>query len=401
MTNVIRWVVVAVLVGHGLIHLLGAAKGLGWAEVSRLEGPIGPGLGAVWLLAAVLVLVSAGFMAAGTPTWWWAVALGGAAVSQVAISTSWNDAKAGTAVNVVLVLAAAYAFVSVGPASLQAQWREQASQALTASDRRPALVTEMDLADLPVPIAAYVRRSGAVGQPRVTSFAASFHGRIRSGPSEPWMTFTGRQVNTYGSRPQRVFILDATRSGLPVTVLHQFADARATMRAKVLSLVPVVDAAGPEMDQGETVTVFNDLVVFAPGAIVDAPIRWTAMDATHVRGVFTNGDLSVSAVLTFDTDHRLVDFTSLDRLRASSDGKSFTALSWSTPLSGHRDFGGHLLPRLGEARWDAPLPEGSFTYVELDLDDIAYNVRDLGCFSAGGMAVTHRPQGQLPAPAAP
>ena len=143
MTNVIRWVVVAVLVGHGLIHLLGAAKGLGWAEVSQLKGPIGPALGAIWLLAAVLVLVAAGLVAAGAPTWWWAVALGGAAVSQVAISTSWNDAKAGTAVNVVLVLAAAYAFVSVGPASFHAQWREQASQALTASDPRPALVTEI------------------------------------------------------------------------------------------------------------------------------------------------------------------------------------------------------------------------------------------------------------------
>ena len=401
MTNVIRWVVVAVLVGHGFIHLLGAAKGLGWSEVGQLKEPIGPGLGVVWLIAAALVLASAGLVAVGAPTYWWALALGSAAVSQVAISTSWSDAKAGTAANVVIVLAAAYAFASVGPASFHAQWREQASQALTAVDRQPALVTEMDLAALPAPVAAYVRRSGAVGQPRVTSFAASFHGRIRSGPSEPWMSFTGRQVNTYGPRPQRAFIMDATRSGLPVTVLHQFSGASATMRAKVMSLVPVVDAAGPEMDLGETVTVFNDLVVFAPGAIVDAPIRWTAMDATHARGVFTNGGLSVSAVLTFDSDQRLVDFTSLDRLRASTDGKSFTALPWSTPLSGHQDFAGYLIPKVGAARWDAPPPEGSFTYVELDLDGIAYNVRDLGCFAVGGTAVMHRRQDRLPAPAEP
>ena len=51
------------------------------------------------------------------------------------------------------------------------------------------------------------------------------------------------------------------------------------MRVKVLSLVTVVDASGPEMDRGETVTVFNDLVVLAPGAILDAPVPWTAMDA--------------------------------------------------------------------------------------------------------------------------
>ena len=90
------------------------------------------------------------------------------------------------------------------------------------------------------------------------------------------MPFTGEQLNTYGPQPRRVFIMDATRSGLPVTVLHSYEDTTATMRAKVLSLFTVVDASGPEMDRGETVTVFNDLVVLAPGAIVDAPVRWTA-----------------------------------------------------------------------------------------------------------------------------
>jgi hypothetical protein len=42
--------------------------------------------------------------------------------------------------------------------------------------------------------------------------------------------------------------MDATKSGVPVTVLRTYANATATMRAKVISLVTVVDAAGPEMD---------------------------------------------------------------------------------------------------------------------------------------------------------
>ena len=130
------------------------------------------------------------------------------------------------------------------------------------------------------------------------------------------MPFTGQQVNTYGPRPQRIFLMDATRAGLPVTVLHVFADTTATMRVKLLSLFTVVNASGPEMDRGETVTVFNDLVVLAPGAIVDAPVRWTAIDAEHVRGVYTDGEQSVSAVLTFNTEHELVDFVSQDRSRA-------------------------------------------------------------------------------------
>jgi hypothetical protein len=93
------------------------------------------------------------------------------------------------------------------------------------------------------------------------------------------MPFTGKQLNTYGPRPQRMFIMDVSRSGLPVTVLHLFEDSTATMRVRLLSLVPIVDAAGTEMDRGETVTVFNDLVVLAPGAIPDAPVQWRAVDS--------------------------------------------------------------------------------------------------------------------------
>jgi hypothetical protein len=159
--------------------------------------------------------------------------------------------------------------------------------------------------------------------------------------------------------------------------LHSFSDTTATMRAKVLSIITVVNASGPEMDRGETVTVFNDLVVLAPGAIVDAPVRWTAMDAHRVRGAFTDGDQTVSAELTFDANHDLVNFVSADRLRASADGNSFAPQVWSTPLAEHRDTNGRRVLVMGEGRWHAPQPEGLFTYVEFHVDDIAYNLHDL------------------------
>jgi hypothetical protein len=172
--------------------------------------------------------------------------------------------------------------------------------------------------------------------------------------------------------------MDAQRSGLPVTVLHQFAGGRATMRVRVMSCVPLVDAAGLEMDRGETVTVFNDLVVLAPGAIVGAPVAWTPVDAHHVRGVFTTGDQSVAALLTFDAEGDLVDFSSRDRSRASTDGRSFTPQTWSTPLSAYREVDGRRVFASGVGRWEAPQPEGTFTYVELHLDDITHNARDTG-----------------------
>jgi len=374
MSNIARFIVVVLLTGHGLIHLLGAAKGFGWAEVSALSHPIDPASAVLWLVAAVLVIASATVLATGAPTWWWALAFAAAVTSQVAIATSWGDASAGTIVNVLIILGAAYGFASVGPSSFHAEWQDRAARALAEVHPGQPNLTEADLAVLPEPLAEYVRRSGAVGKARVTSLRADIHGRIRSGPDAAWMPFTGEQVNTFGPSPSRAFILDATRSGLPVTVLHWYDDATATMRAKVLSVATVVDAAGPEMNRSETVTVFNDLVVLAPGAIVDAPVDWTALDPNHIRGVYTTGDQSVSAILTFNNQHDLVDFSSHDRFRASTDGKSFTRQDWSTPLSANREAGGYRVPTIGEGRWSAPEPEGAFTYLEFHLDDIHYNV---------------------------
>ena len=126
---------VGLLVAHGLIHLLGAAKASGWAAVSQLKEPIGLGGGVLWLLAAILVLAAAFLLATGAPTWWWAVALLGALVSQIAIVTSWSDAKYGTVGNLLLLLAAVYGFAALGPTSFHAQFRDLAAEAVAeASD---------------------------------------------------------------------------------------------------------------------------------------------------------------------------------------------------------------------------------------------------------------------------
>ncbi len=375
MDSIVRWLLIGLLVAHGLIHFLGAAKGFGWASVPQLKQPISDGTAVLWLSGGILILASAAMIATAAPSWWWAIALLAVLVSQVAIVTSWGDAKAGTVINVILIVVASYGFLSTGPFSFDAQWSTHAAAALEQqADAAPPVLTESDLESLPAPLADYIRGSGAVGKPRTTSFSADIHGRIRSAPDKDWMSFTGTQLNTYGENPQRMFIMHATRSGLPVEVLHLYHDATATMQVKVLSAVPIVDASGPEMDLAETVTVFQELVALAPGAIVDAPVQWTAIDEHRVLGVYTLGQHSVSATLVFDRQHDLVDFISPDRSRASEDGTSFTTQEWSTPLLQHQDTDGRRVVAGGEARWQSPDSGRPFTYLEINFDDISYDV---------------------------
>jgi hypothetical protein len=371
MRQVVRWALAVIVVVHGLIHLLGAAKGFRWATVTSLTQPISTMRGVVWLAAAILV-TSTGLLLAARRRWWWIVALPAAVLSQVAIISSWRDARAGTLANVVLIVAAVYGYASNGPRSPYATYRRLAAQTIdnVAAAIPKEAVSSVDLAHLPAPVATYITATGAIGKPHVVGFRARISGRIRSGPDKPWMSFTGEQTNTYGASPSRVFYQDATMRGLPVDVLHTYIGPAARMQVKPASLFSMVDVTGSDMTQAETVTLLNDMCVLAPRALVDAPIEWRSIDDHRVNARYTNAGHIVSAELVFDDDHHLIDFISDDRLVSSRDGKTLTRQRWSTPLRDYRTFNGHTVASFGYGRWHDP--KGPFDYLEFHLDDMTY-----------------------------
>jgi hypothetical protein len=159
---------------------------------------------------------------------------------------------------------------------------------------------------------------------------------------------------------------------LPIDGYHRFVGSEATMLVKALGLIPVANNAGPEMAQAETVTVFNDMCLMAPATLIDPAVQWDTVDAHTVRATFTRGPNVVRADLVFNDAGELVNFWSDDRRRASTDGRTMTQLRWSTPLRGNRSFGPFRLMGRGEARWHEAT--GDYAYIELDIDDIAYNV---------------------------
>ncbi len=367
----------AVVVMHGLIHLLGAVTGFGWAEVPALSGVTGSGDGLLWLGAGVLV-TAAGLGLLLRRRRWWVLGAMALVTSQTAVVTDWSEAQAGTLVNALLLLAVLHGWLAEGPRSMRERYRRGVAAALDEQrhhSARSGVVTEADLSDLPAQVATYLRRTGAVGRPRVTGFQAQIHGRIRSGPTAPWMTFTGEQVNTYSPTVSRHFLLDASRAGLPVDVLHVLNAGRATMHAAVCSAFPVARGTGPEMDRAETVTLFNDLCIMAPASLITAPVEWKSVDAHRVRGSYTNGQHTVSAELLFDDDGDLVDFVSDDRFAIDPGGKSFTRRRWSTPVGDYQLWNGRRLASRGSGVWHAPAPDGTFAYLEMTITDVVTDSR--------------------------
>jgi hypothetical protein len=362
-----RIALTGLLILHGLIHLMGFAKAFGFAELPQLTQPISRPLGALWLLAALVMLASA-----LTPArWFWLVGAVAVGLSSVVIISSWQDAKFGMLANAIVLLAVVYDFAAQGPLSLAAQYRRDLVSVLTPPGA-PPVVTEAELASLPAPVQRYLRLTGSVGQPRILNFRARWRGRMRGLPSEPWMTFEAEQVNTYGEMPARLFSMNATMKGLPVAVYHRYIAQSATFRVRLLSLFTMVDASGPVMDQSETVTLFNDLCILAPPALLSPAVRWESSDASSARGAFSRGAHTVRATLHFNAQGELVDFVSDDRSRASPDGKTFKSERWSTPVSEYRTFGARRLATHGTTLTHDP--QGTFAYGEFELQSVEYNL---------------------------
>lgn len=363
-----RWILILLLGVHGLIHLMGFAKAFGYADLPQLAAPISRPWGVAWFVAGCLVTTSAVLLGAGSRSYWMVGAVA-VVVSQAVIFSAWRDAWAGTGANVILLLVVTHGWLTEGPQSFHARYLRDVDAGL-ARPVATSVLTEADLVRLPDPVQRYLRVTRAVGQPRVQNYHLRFRGRIRGAPDARWMPFEAEQ-QSFADEPTRLFLMRARMFGLPVEAFHRSVDGVATMQVTVAGAFPIEDARGAEMDRAETVTLFNDMCLLAPGTLISPAIAWEAVDATTARARFTHGRQTIAATLLFDRAGQLINFVSDDRGR-SEPGGGFTPRRFSTPVRDYRDFGPVRLMSFGEARW--LLPDGEFTYGEFRLVAITYNV---------------------------
>jgi hypothetical protein len=357
---------VLVLGLHGVLHLLGPAKAFGWADVSQLRLPISTMSGLLWLLAAVLFCFAAIVAGAGA-RWWWYPALPAVLLSQALIVSTWSDAKFGSVVNLIIAIPLLVVALDARASSFRSMFAHDRDLLLARGARPGPLVTDADLVSLPPLMQTYLRRVGAVGRPHVRNMPVVFNAQMRSGAQEPWMRATATQYEFFDP-PARLFYMNATRSGVPFDVFHRYVGSAATFRVRVAGLYPMVDQAGPNITNNETVTLMNDVLVLAPAAALDLPFTYETTGERTLRATFRNAGFTVSAVLTFDAAGDLVGFVSADRAHDREGG----AASWSTPISGYREVEGIRVGTHGDTNWIEP--SGEWTYGRFELQAIAYNV---------------------------
>ena len=233
-----------------------------------------------------------------------------------------------------------------------------------------SVLIEQETAHLPACVQKYLKYTGAIGKIKPQNVCIEFDADMYRKPGDKPMKAYSIQYNFYGDY-SRLFLMKANKMGIPFRALHIYKNEQASFRVKVAELFKVVDVTGEELTKAETVTLLNDMCIFAPGGLFDKRLTWSEIDSLSAKVTLTNGKYVVSAILYFNVLGELIDFMSDDRYALQDDGK-MKQVRWTTPISEYKEFEGRKVPSVGKTIWH--YPEGEFTYGVFKLKSIKYNV---------------------------
>ena len=276
---------------------------------------------------------------------------------------------AGIILAVIIVLILAVIFYRYNKSTYRDYIREveRIYSAMPSDDAE--LITPEDIAGLPGPVKKYLEYVGVVGTEKVRNYSVEIDGDFKMSEERDWAHVDVKQMS-FIDNPARLFFMEMRFMGLKIFGLHHYESCIATMVIKIMDLFTVADARGPEMNRGETVTVFNDMCILVPSSLIDPRISWKEIDELTVEGTFTNEGISVTAVLYFNETGELINFVSNDRYYWNEDN-TYDLIPWMTPVSAYRESNGLKHASYGEAVWLKE--DGPFTYARFNLRNVKIN----------------------------
>jgi hypothetical protein len=257
---------------------------------------------------------------------------------------------------------------------MQAKLDEKMRGYIQQARRTPSeIITEAHLSALPEPMQRYLRYARVIGRPKVKCIKVRQKGLMRTSPTQPWMPVEALQYSTLVEPLSRTWYAKIKIGPLSLLSGYDRYDQGAgRMVIRLLSMYPVADASGPEVDMSALIVFINDMVMW-PTAFLSDYIHWEAVDASTARMRVSLHGKQFSAELHFNAAGEMVDFITEQRYR--SVGKAFKQDRWSTPFRLYREANGLRIPSEGEAVWH--LPEGEFPYIQVKIGEVQYDDFDL------------------------
>src|SRR6056297_2394708 len=158
---------------------------------------------------------------------------------------------------------------------------------------KPKEIPDMDFEDemskLPYPVAKWLLSSGFDGQNYVGAVKLKQKGELRTAIGKPWLPMEAKQ--------------------LFVTAQPGFVwDAKGSMLIKLMSIANVVDAKGPEIDQGTLLRYLAETAWF-PTAALSEYIEWRPINEKSAMAKMEYGGIGAEGIFEFNEKGQVVAFS--------------------------------------------------------------------------------------------
>jgi len=237
------------------------------------------------------------------------------------------------------------------------------------SARLPDTLTTESIRHLPPIVALWLTHAGVLNR----TFNGAVHlyqqGAMRTGNNSKWMPVKAEQ---WFSAAVPGFLWSADVKMFPLLHLagkDTYINSKGHMRISLLSVLPFVNATGPEIDLSSMIRYLAEIVWF-PYAAVSHYIRWEEVDNLTARATITYGSNSASALFRFNEEGEFISLTA--KRYYSAKGKT-TLEDWlvETEPGAYQTFEGIRIPNRLQVSW--LLKSGRFTWFLLKVTDVKYH----------------------------
>lgn len=200
------------------------------------------------------------------------------------------------------------------------------------------------MAHLPQPVQRYFAHAIAPGAPLASAVRLAMHGHIKL--KGAWRPFRGQQV----IRWDRGLIWQAkTRMGpLPISGWDRFIDGRGAMRWKLLGLVPVVRAQGPDISRS-AVGRLQAEAIWLPSVLLHPDNRWRVGDGGRLHVQLAVMGHATELTLGVDGQGRLLH-NALQRW-GNPEGEAFHGVPFGGLVQAESTFEGYTIPTELRVGW--------------------------------------------------
>jgi hypothetical protein len=362
----------SIVIMHALIHLIGFGK------ASQISGPENFSVkktiassqiklnlkGLLWWLCFIGLVLSIIFYRLGKD-WWWIIAIGPAFLSQILIMQNWSAAKWGSAVNVTILLGI---LLSYHHWKFDRMVKNEVHKLLNSVNKvNASIILPESIEGLPAIVQTWLRRSNVIGKEKISTVYLTQKGRMQTKPDATWMHFEAEQYFTTSS-PGFIWNVSVDAGNfITIAGRDKYVMGHGNMLIKAMNLIPIANKSGKEIDQGTMLRYLVEMSWF-PSAALNDYLTWEPVDETSARAIMRDGDITVSGIFSFNSKGDIIGF---EAKRYRDFNGKYSLETWSIRMTGYKIFNDIRIPNKSEVTWK--LEAGDFTWLEVEVTDIAYN----------------------------